>query len=493
MLTVDALNTRVLTLEELQEDARGDLLDIFPRLATVENTSTNNVWRLDNIELGIDQLAFLFTAAIDAVRSDIDGDMAALSAELLLAQQEAHQAGLAVEAANIRYDEARAYIDATSLESRQLIQQEIYAELAGLKSEIDGDVLSLSESLSLDIEGISATLANVYYTRVGVDQAITASVETMRAEIDTLDVQISGSIQEIKTLDLNALAGTAIGNLFEELQVDALGNSARLTTQGTAIADLEGNASAGYLIRAQAGGAISLIDLVAADDGVSPPTSVVKIAADDILLEGSVSLPMLTVGAIDEGLTTVHGNKIITGTVTALQMIKTQAVLTETAQLGTAIVKRANIGVLEVDSARIANLTVGTTKITDNATSAVGAAEAAGQFNFNYTGIVAVGFNCVGNRPLAITVSGLVGGSSETTNVRVKRSGAVVKEFGIGTGSSVYQDRTGITSYKNFTFSYTFVLTSFGGYQDVLIEMKLNGGSGFSSATAAITATEFKK
>lgn len=69
---------------------------------------------------------------------------------------------------------------------------------------------------------------------------------------------------------------------------------ATVTTQATAISDLAGNASAGYLIRAQAGGAVSLIDLIAAD-GRGSPTSVVKVQASDILLKGSVAADMLTV------------------------------------------------------------------------------------------------------------------------------------------------------------------------------------------------------
>lgn len=69
---------------------------------------------------------------------------------------------------------------------------------------------------------------------------------------------------------------------------------ASVTTQATAISDLQGNASAGYLIKAQAGGVASLIDLIAAD-GSAGTVSVAKIDAQDILLKGSVAADMLTV------------------------------------------------------------------------------------------------------------------------------------------------------------------------------------------------------
>lgn len=73
------------------------------------------------------------------------------------------------------------------------------------------------------------------------------------------------------------------------------GLSASVTAHGTAISTLQAGAAAGYQIRAQAGGAVSLIDLIAADGSGGVPTSIVKIAASDIFLDGSVGMPQLVV------------------------------------------------------------------------------------------------------------------------------------------------------------------------------------------------------
>ncbi|WP_444452577.1 hypothetical protein ACTTAI_16375 [Rhodobacter capsulatus] len=78
-----------------------------------------------------------------------------------------------------------------------------------------------------------------------------------------------------------------------DTRIDSL--TASVTTQATAIADLTAGASAGYLIRVQAGGAVSLLDLVAADGSGDVPASVARIAATDILLDGSVAASQLTV------------------------------------------------------------------------------------------------------------------------------------------------------------------------------------------------------
>ncbi|WIY25070.1 phage tail protein [Parasedimentitalea psychrophila] len=81
--------------------------------------------------------------------------------------------------------------------------------------------------------------------------------------------------------------------------------------QASAIADLVGNASAGYLIKAQAGNEVSLLDLVAAD-GSDGTVSVARLAADTILLDGTVrtahmlvdsSLEILEGGAFSYGKT----------------------------------------------------------------------------------------------------------------------------------------------------------------------------------------------
>jgi len=124
--------------------------------------------------------------------------------------------------------------------------------------------------------------------KVATDAAAAAAAAQQEA------TALTGEITSIKALTL--AGSTAFGVLLTQLEVDAGGTSAAITNQGTAIADLEGNASAGYLIKAQAGGSVSLLDLIAAD-GAAGTVSVAKLAADTILLEGTVSANLLAVGS----------------------------------------------------------------------------------------------------------------------------------------------------------------------------------------------------
>jgi len=65
------------------------------------------------------------------------------------------------------------------------------------------------------------------------------------------------------------------------------GGSLSSITQ-SAIADLDGNLQAAITLRATAGGGGALLELVAADDAVNGVKSTARIAADDIILDGSV-------------------------------------------------------------------------------------------------------------------------------------------------------------------------------------------------------------
>lgn len=127
-------------------------------------------------------------------------------------------------------------------------------DAAAVRADLDAAV----EALGLVGSQIGTAVDTEAVARVAADQALAAQVNSVSASI--------GSV------------------------------SAAVTQQAAAIADLEGNASAGYLIRAQAGGAVSLIDLVAADGGGGTPTSVARIAASSILLDGSVGTDQLAVG-----------------------------------------------------------------------------------------------------------------------------------------------------------------------------------------------------
>ncbi|MEE2862216.1 MAG: phage tail protein, partial [Pseudomonadota bacterium] len=138
------------------------------------------------------------------------------------------------------------------------------------------------QTVSVDYT-LPAALADEVWLRIGVysntsitpDRAIDIAsirIDDLTAASDLVG-EVSGDILDIKGLEVDALAGTAFGVLLQQMQVNAGGTSALITSQGSAIADLEGNASAIYSFRAQAGGAVSFLDIIAADGSGRRPTS----------------------------------------------------------------------------------------------------------------------------------------------------------------------------------------------------------------------------
>ena len=128
---------------------------------------------------------------------------------------------------------------------------------------------------------------------------------TLFARVSVEIAAVAGEIPAIQTLDatvsdilavkVDDLAGTALGTLLTQLDVQADGTSAEITAQGTALADLQGNAAASYVLRVGAGGASAGLELVAADNPTSGQTSALRVNADNILLDGTVTTKKLIV------------------------------------------------------------------------------------------------------------------------------------------------------------------------------------------------------
>ncbi|QIR85002.1 phage tail protein [Paracoccus sp. AK26] len=153
------------------------------------------------------------------------------------------------------------------------------------------------QTLSVDYT-LPAALSDEVWLRVGVysnpADLPDRSTDVAFVRIDDITAakgltgELSGEITSIKGLDVDALAGTAFGVLLEQLEVGADGTSAAIRTQGSALVDLKGNASAGYLIEAKAGGQVALIDLIAADGSGKRPTSIIKLDAREVIAPGTL-------------------------------------------------------------------------------------------------------------------------------------------------------------------------------------------------------------
>jgi hypothetical protein len=135
-----------------------------------------------------------------------------------------------------------------------------YANLrAATKADIDAGqeylIASSTPGQTVAYTGASAAIA-------GMNSAFTARAGGLEANVTS----ILGARADL-------LAGTAFAALMTQLNVSAVGISAVVTQQASAIADLEGNASAMWGVKLTAGGVATKINFVAADDPTGPVSS----------------------------------------------------------------------------------------------------------------------------------------------------------------------------------------------------------------------------
>ncbi|KEJ93991.1 Putative phage tail protein [Pseudosulfitobacter pseudonitzschiae] len=191
------------------------------------------------------------------------------------------------------------------------------------------------EQIQDDVADVAADLAVNHYTKAATDSAIAAATTDLSVDISNLQ----GNITDILGLEANFTNGTIFGTMLTELGVMANGVPSVVTAQGTAIADLEGNASAGYLIKAQAGDEVSLLELIAAD-GSEGSVSIAKISAASILLDGSVTAAHVSVSSFAAAGLAVFGGTLRSSTFNGA--INGSGAITDPGSQGWAITKEGN-------------------------------------------------------------------------------------------------------------------------------------------------------
>jgi len=208
------------------------------------------------------------------------------------------------EAAASAYDANQSYLDASSVFDN-LVLTDIPAIQARL-SAAEGEVLQHTNSWTslLSQYGYTSLQQGFDAQVVATNLAISTSASTLKAEIEDINGSSLGATLHNNYYTESGTDGaisTAITTVKSEIE-DANGSSlgATVSSQGSAITDLQNNANAGFLIKAQVDddgqpAAVSLLELIAANDPLSGPTSIAKLQADDILLDGTVSARKLQI------------------------------------------------------------------------------------------------------------------------------------------------------------------------------------------------------
>lgn len=241
--------------------------------------------------------------------------------------------------------------------------------------------------------------------------------------------------------------------------------AATVTTQGTALATLEGNAAATLAFRAKAGTAGAQLELVA-QSNPGGASSTARISADEIILNGTVKAAQMQVGTITaaSGIladAVITNAKIANGAITS-------------AKIGDAQITSAKIGDLQVNSAKIANLTVGTDKISDFAVTTGAGVQ----------GFGAASASCLGGRTVliwaSISAQGMSAEGSGWIGAQVYFNGVLLGQYTFGANGD-----TG--------FAPIFVRTSQAGTNTIQTIYVQSGSSVSGNLTVSGAFLELKK
>lgn len=158
-------------------------------------------------------------------------------------------------------------------------------------AETNSAIASADATLKSNIESPTGTIRSIlttqYLTSADTDAAIAGAISTLKSEIEDENGTSLGA-----TLSQNyytsASTDAAIAAEISTVQASINGVSSDVTAVSNALADVEGNLAASYTLRVSAGGASAGFEIVAADNP-SGPASTIRMDADNILIDGTVT------------------------------------------------------------------------------------------------------------------------------------------------------------------------------------------------------------
>lgn len=176
--------------------------------------------------------------------------------------------------------------DATSL--AQLAQQGAEQALAGVPTSVQTYLDTWTADANSAFGQLQSDLTTLYYTSADTDQAIAGAVTTLETsltnDITTLTATLQNDYYTTTTAD------SAIAAAIQAFDAGA----ANVTSIQSAVSDVTGYAEATASFQVGVNGEVSLLSLVAFNDGGVTYT-LAKISADDIILDGTVTAPKLNV------------------------------------------------------------------------------------------------------------------------------------------------------------------------------------------------------
>jgi len=185
----------------------------------------------------------------------------------------------------------------------------------------DSSLVTLYNSLSSTVSTNSSNIA----TAQGDIVTLTTDTSANASAISSLTSTVNSNTSAITTEQTTrANADSALAADITSLTSTVGGNTSSITTNATAISTLDGNASAGYVLKLNANGKVAQMVLGSNASSGTGATSIVSFLADTFKIDndaGSSVSPFIVSGGqvfIDNArITNLDGNKIAANTITA--------------------------------------------------------------------------------------------------------------------------------------------------------------------------------
>jgi len=152
-----------------------------------------------------------------------------------------------------------------------------------VRATADSALATSISSLTSTVNSNTAAISSEATTRANADSALSTTLNSVQATTNANTAAITNETAARTNAD------SALSTQINSVSAVANGAAAAAIIQQSAIATLNGNASASLVLRSRAGGATGEIEIVAADNPISGPSSAVKIKSDRFQFIGSLA------------------------------------------------------------------------------------------------------------------------------------------------------------------------------------------------------------
>jgi hypothetical protein len=222
-------------------------------------------------------------------RSDADNALAVDISTLTTRVGDAESDITSEQTARTDADSAIA-IDLSALTTRVDTAESSIISESIVSSNADDALASDITALTTRVDGAEADITSEQSARASADSALATDITSLTTRVGSAEAEIAG--EQIARSNADSALASDISTVSANLAT----TDASVTQTANAVATIESFAGATYTLRALAGAAEGVLELVAADDPINGPNSALRIDVTQVNIEGRLNADWITGG-----------------------------------------------------------------------------------------------------------------------------------------------------------------------------------------------------